>query len=558
MLNTRGQHLVGTEVGGFYLEKLVGYGGSSAVFLAQPPDSDQKVAVKVFLPRSTMDVPTQKSFYRRFLREAQAASELNHPNILSVYSYGEHQGQPYIAMPYMPGGTLAEYVREHGPLTLREAQSYIEQIAEALDYAHSQGCIHCDVKPANILMGADGRVVLSDFGIVRLLQGAALSSQQSLNSPETLMGTPDFISPEQALGETLDGGSDIYSLAATLFFLLAGTPPFKADSPIAMALCHVHEKPPLLSLSRVDVTPQIDMVIHKALAKFPDDRYPTACEFSDSFTEGVTNAALSHSIDNVELTPLAHEALAQSLETNEDAPRPFVQVRPVARRLFNLPRSLLLIILLGVVLLGSASTAIILSAAANNHQSPIPTQAPSSSSDILIAHQDAWSHSGTYFFQDQRYYIWNKSEQDIAVALYNNHQYGDFKMTVTCQEILASSDTADYFGVVFRASQDQSRYYLFEISLKGQFEFWRYNNGFVPSLESGIVPSINGGLGQDNTITVEARGNTFTFFVNNQQVGKPFTDSSSAGYSTGEVGLSVEDDNAKVAFSGLQVDIIQK
>jgi serine/threonine protein kinase len=233
---TRGQHLLGKVVGDCLLEQVIGYGGSSAVFLAQPRNGEQKVAVKVFLPRSTMDSQAQKSFYRRFLREAQAASELDHPHILSVYSYGEHQGLPYIVMPYMPGGTLSDYVKREGPLSLRAAQSYLKQIADALDYAHSCGCVHCDVKPANILLGEDGQVVLSDFGIVRLLEGTSLTAQQTMKSPEILMGTPDYISPEQALGEPLDGRSDVYSLAVTLYFLLAGEPPFKSDNSIAMAL----------------------------------------------------------------------------------------------------------------------------------------------------------------------------------------------------------------------------------------------------------------------------------------------------------------------------------
>src|SRR5579864_7722658 len=138
---TRGQHLLGKVVGDCLLEQLIGYGGSSAVYLGQPRNSEQKVAVKVFLPRSTMDSQAQKSFYRRFLREAQAASDLDHPHILSVYSYGEHQGLPYIVMPYIAGGTLSDYVKTHGPLTLRTAQSYIQQIAEALDYAHKRGCV---------------------------------------------------------------------------------------------------------------------------------------------------------------------------------------------------------------------------------------------------------------------------------------------------------------------------------------------------------------------------------------------------------------------------------
>ena len=243
---TRGQHLIGKVVGDCLLEQLIGYGGSSAVYLAQPCNAEQKVAVKVFLPRTTMDSQAQKSFYRRFLREAQAASDLDHHHFLSIYSYGEHQGLPYIVMPYYPGGTLSDYVRREGPISLRVARTYLEQIAAALDYAHKCGCVHCDVKPANILLGEDGQVVLSDFGIVRLLEETSLTAQQSMKSPETLMGTPDYISPEQALGEPLDGRSDIYSLAVTLYFLLAGEPPFKSDSSIAMALMHVHEKPPLL------------------------------------------------------------------------------------------------------------------------------------------------------------------------------------------------------------------------------------------------------------------------------------------------------------------------
>src|SRR5713101_185110 len=160
---TRGQHLIGQEIGSCILEKLLGYGGSSAVFLAQSRTPDEKVAVKVFLPRSTMDRQMQKNFYQRFLREAEAASELDHPKILSIYSYGEYNGLPYIIMPYMPGGTLSEYVAKYGPLSLSEAQKYLEQISSALDYAHENGRVHCDVKPANLLLDGWGNVVLSDF-----------------------------------------------------------------------------------------------------------------------------------------------------------------------------------------------------------------------------------------------------------------------------------------------------------------------------------------------------------------------------------------------------------
>src|SRR5579859_5779456 len=152
MSTTRGHHLIGQMLGSCVIEKLLGYGGTSAVFLAQQRTPEQKVAIKVFLPLSNMSKQMQRDFYARFLREAEAASQLDHPNILPIYSYGEQDGLPYIIMPYMSGGTLSEYITRHGPLSLPETQWYLKQIASALNYAHEQGCVHCDVKPANLLL----------------------------------------------------------------------------------------------------------------------------------------------------------------------------------------------------------------------------------------------------------------------------------------------------------------------------------------------------------------------------------------------------------------------
>src|SRR5260221_4917592 len=248
------------------------------------------MAITIYLPIPTLDKHTYKIFYRRFLREAQAASELDHPNILPIYSYGEHHGLPYIVMPYMPGGTLNEYVSNHGPLSLNEAQHYLEQISSALDYSHTHGCVHCDVKPANILLDGAGHAMLSDFGIVRLMQPEDATAQQPMKSPDTLMGTPEYVSPEQALGEQLDGRSDIYSLGVTLFFLLAGSPPFKGESSIRIALMHVHETPPALGTMRVDISLQIDKVLAKALSNCPKARFQTAGEVSTAFAETVASS----------------------------------------------------------------------------------------------------------------------------------------------------------------------------------------------------------------------------------------------------------------------------
>src|SRR5436305_3437631 len=363
MPTTRGQHLIGQVIGSYILEKLLGYGGSSAVFLAQNQSTNEQVAVKVFLQRSTMDKQAQKNFYQRFLREAEATSELDHPNILSIYSYGQYNGLPYIVMPYMSGGTLSEYVTKYGPLSLSQAQPYLEQIASALDYAHVNGRVHCDVKPANILLDNNNQVVLSDFGIVQLMRPDGQSVEPSMKSSETLMGTPDYISPEQALGEPLDGRSDVYSLAVTLFFLLAGSPPFKAESSIVMALLHVHEAPPLLGLLRADVTPQIDQVIRKALAKWPDDRYQTAGAFSAAFADAVADA---DNIDQVVDTNRRAEKQARDNgDWDEEAMKPRVQIKLLLKRPLRLTRTAMLFLILSIALIGAITIAVVLSGVAN-------------------------------------------------------------------------------------------------------------------------------------------------------------------------------------------------
>src|SRR5256886_4090770 len=401
MSTTRGQHLIGQIIGPCILKKLLGYGGSSAVFLAQNRSTNEKVAVKVFLPRSTMDKHAQKNFYQRFLREAEATSELDHPNILSIYSYGQYNGLPYIVMPYMSGGTLSEYITRYGPLSLSQAQHYLAQISSALDYAHENGRVHCEVKPANILLDSWDQVVLSDFGIVQLMRPDGQSAEPSMKSSETLMGTPDYISPEQALGESLDGRSDVYSLAVTLFFLLAGRPPFQADTSITMALMHVHDTPPLLSTFRSDITPQIDRVIAKALSKWPEDRYQTAGMFSVAFSEAVANA------DNYVLTD--SEAKMKAMVSSGGAKSAKVPLKLIAQGnrtwkasnnswRHGLPLILLLAVIIGSVLSVNIVNIVNKFTNTNHHAQP----APANSSTDYLADRNEWlvePIGSNYFFQ---------------------------------------------------------------------------------------------------------------------------------------------------------------
>jgi serine/threonine protein kinase len=548
---TRGQHLIGKQIGSYVLERLLGYGGSSAVFLAQDHSSGEEVAVKVFMPRSTMDVQMQKNFYQRFLLEAEAASKLDHPYILSIYSYGQDQGLPYIIMPYMPGGTLSEYVQKHGPLSLTEAQHYLEQIAAALDYAHEQGCVHCDVKPANILLDGVGNALLSDFGIARLMQPNAPAAERAIKSPETLMGTPDYISPEQALGQPLDGRSDIYSLGVTLFYLLAGSPPFKAESSIAMALLHVHETPPPLGLLRADITPDIDNVIGKALAKWPEERYQTAGEFRDAFAEALVSVDYS-ATDHVDNHSERFRGASIVL-------KPIAQIKPVLGPYSRFSRAtLVIIILLPLLLVSGAAVGIVKflthSQAHSQPVSPTGTVSPSLQ-DILAADQVDWQTSSTFFFKNGQYTILNTSAKNIALAFYDGgHQYSDFRLSVTLSEIHSMQEGTDFYGVVFRASMDQSHYYLFDVGASGggQYSFLRHDESWHP-LATGLATSFLPGLGQHNVITVEAKGNTFSFFINGKSVGKPVTDHLKSPLSEGEIGLCVEEMNSEVAFSHMYV-----
>ncbi len=558
MSTTRGHHLIGQVLGSCVIEKLLGYGGTSAVFLAQQHEPEQKVAIKVFLPRSNLSVQMQKDFYSRFLREAEAVSQLDHPNILPIYSYGEQDGLPYIIMPFMPGGTLSEYIAEHGCLTLHEAQWYLEQISSALDYAHGHGCVHCDVKPANILLDSDGSVLLSDFGIAHMMRRDIIAEQSPTKTPGTLMGTPDYISPEQALGQPLDGRTDIYSLGITLFYLLVGRLPFVADSTIAVALLQVYETPPALSSLSADISPNIDSVMQKALAKRPEDRYQTAGEFSAAFAQSITIADQLDQADPKRtpvLLSVPTGGISNSRRRTMTGSQPIVRVKPAVKKTPDRQRMVIAISLLLVLAIMATLTGGLIIGhnkglqKQDTHQANIQVDNLSNSND--------WPTGGAFFFTAQRYHIQNKSAHDVALAFYVNHQYNNFHLTVTMSEIQGSSDGADYYGIAFRGTPDQSHYYLFEVVAwgGGQYQFLRYDgDAHWTTLAGGPTSLLLSKIGKSNTITVVAIGHTFSFLINGKPVGHAVTDSSPAALTTGEVGFSVEEQGTEIVFSHLYVD----
>jgi eukaryotic-like serine/threonine-protein kinase len=257
-----------THIGRYTLQGELGRGGMAAVYRAYDPSFKRAVAVKV-LPREFLH---EANFRARFEREAQTIAKLEHSAIVPVYDYGEEDGQPYLVMRLMPGGSLADRI-DRGPLSLQETIDLLSRLAPALDRAHALGIVHRDLKPANILFDADGDPYISDFGIAKLTQANTQLSQTGM------MGTPAYMSPEQARGDKqIDGRADLYALGAMLYHMLSGQRPFESDTPMGMVLKHVTEPPPRVCLIRPDLPAACDAVIAKSMAKDPNQRFATAGE----------------------------------------------------------------------------------------------------------------------------------------------------------------------------------------------------------------------------------------------------------------------------------------
>ena len=273
--------LCGTVLGTCTLQKVIGRGGMGAVYLAQQSRPRRQVAVKVLFPITTLQPHQQKAFLERFRRETDAAASLEHPNITPVHEYGERDGLAYLVMAYIGGGTLRDELESQGKLPLTRIVSYLEQMAAALDFAHERKVVHRDIKPANILMTLEKRLLLTDFGLVKIMIDG--QDQSPLSEVGMPMGTPDYMAPEQVIGAEVDARADIYSLGVLLYHMVTGAPPFQGATPMKVALQHVHMPPPLPRLSRPDLPPAAEQVILRALTKRPADRYSSARDLATTF-----------------------------------------------------------------------------------------------------------------------------------------------------------------------------------------------------------------------------------------------------------------------------------
>ncbi len=299
----------GRLLGGRYqVGELLGYGGMAEVHQGRDSRLGRDVAIKLL----RADLARDATFQMRFSREAQNAAALNHPAIVAVYDTGEEyapsgEALPYIVMEYVNGRTLKEVLTAEGPLQPRRALEISADVCAALEFSHRHGIIHRDIKPGNVMLTQTGQVKVMDFGIARALASGASTMTQT----SAVIGTAQYLSPEQARGEAVDARSDVYATGCVVFELLTGHPPFVGDNPVSVAYQHVREDPKPPSSSNRDVTPDIDAVVLKALAKNPLNRYQSAAEMRADLLRAANGRP-------VLATPLLADDLGTVVET---APR---------------------------------------------------------------------------------------------------------------------------------------------------------------------------------------------------------------------------------------------
>ncbi len=306
--------LIGKTIGQYQIVEHLGKGGMAEVYKAYQPALDRYVAVKVLHPI----VATDDQFLTRFQREARSVATLRHQHIVQIFDFGSEGKTYFMVMEFVDGQTLKQKLNglraEGQVMPLEEVRKLIQQVAQALDYAHERGLIHRDIKPANILLTSEGDAVLSDFGIARMIE----STRQTMTG---VVGTPEYMSPEQGQGHELDLRSDIYSLGVVLYEMLTGMMPYQADTPLAIIFKHVRDPLPLPRLINPDIPEPVELVTLKTLAKSPDGRHGSAGEMAAALTSAVRGEPLPEKVHDRPTEVVAPPAEAPTPRAEAAAPK---------------------------------------------------------------------------------------------------------------------------------------------------------------------------------------------------------------------------------------------
>lgn len=518
----------GQMLGPYRIINQIGKGGMANVYKAYQASVDRYVAIKV--------LPTQlaesKEFATRFHQEARIIAMLEHPHILPVFDYGESDGIAYFVMRYLEAGTLKDKMEAGRPLPLNDIDRIFTQLAEALSYAHSHGVVHRDLKPANALIDSFGNVFLTDFGIAKLLESAS----PRLTQTDAVMGTPAYISPEQAQGQSVDQRSDIYSLGIILYEMVTGSVPFIADTPLAVLFKHITDPLPLPSKVKADVPDPIEKVILKALAKNPQDRFATASDFIAAWKDALQQARAARTMrDTVTPEKEYPETVAKQVE-----PKP-ITVQPVEKKsgapvgwavgCIAVVCLLLAVVGVGAFALGGKNLSLFAGTPVENTTSLL--------TDDFSASRGGWGtlddKSSVVQYDNETLHMKLFQKNYVIWSRPNDENYQDIHAEVTAINNHTDSSTA--FGIVcFQQSEDWSFYYL-AMTPAGEYAIIEATAGQDDAYLTNSGKWANSGLITKNAdsyrISGDCGSNTLTLYVD----GKKIDSVVDSTYTSGHVGL---------------------
>lgn len=564
-------------IGRYEVESEIGRGGMAAVFLAYDPRFRRKVAIKLV----SVSLQDNTVFRERFEREAQLIAKIEHPAIVPVYDFGDQDDEPYLVMRYMPGGALTAKIKQ-GDLSVSYASQIMSQIAQGLDAVHTQGIVHRDLKPANILFDGFGNPAISDFGI------AHFSHATTDLTGTAIIGTPSYMSPEQVRSDAdLDGRSDIYALGVILFEMLTGSGPFRAATPLSVAMKHLTDPIPSIQLFRPELPVEIDRILRKAMAKDREMRYASASELASDLREVANSLKDQEPLVRRPVHALRVEDAATEIDIAEDAAASLPSsaeigssdvsdVHPSAASVSG-PRRSLVPRIAGVAVLGLCAAIVCgslgllgawsglglpgLSPAANQTVVPIRTAtiAPPSESVVLLADDfsdplSGWptvqNARGSYSYQADGYHI-VVDEVNSALWAMTTAQYDYSSVSVETRPI--RSDKDGYYGLICRA-QDDRNFYYFVIRNNGEYTIGKYKNAEFGSLLSEgwkRDDSIRAGP-QLNRVRADCSKNTLRLYVNNVLLDEVADTDFSSGYS-GLIAASLESRGFEVLFQNFLI-----
>lgn len=551
----------------------------AVVYLAHDPNFRRSVAIK--LVSGSLEQNT--GFRERFEREARLIARIEHPAIVPVYDFGEHEGQLYLVMRYMPGGTLADKIKQ-GVFTLRETTQLILQIAPALDAVHSQGIVHRDLKPGNILFDNFGNPAISDFGI------AHFSTATSDLTGSAIIGTPSYMSPEQVRADAeLDGRSDVYALGVIFFEMLTGRGPFRANTPMSVALKHLTDPLPSIRSFRPDLPTELEVIVSKALAKDRNMRFASASELASvlrALPESIQGAGkpilVSRSSGDdaatevdvgVESAPEGFES-ASRVRTDRLAESPKADVIQPPKQTSTPKQSsrgklqIATLASLGVVLFIACGAIVVLGAWAGlwlpgffQEQTASPTLTATNPANpqptVLFADDFSDPNSGwptiensqaKYSYQPDGYHI---SVFEVNSAPWAKTARQDDNVSIYVDAMPAAEGANGYYGLLCRI-QDNQNFYYFVIQNNGEYAIGKFKDGAFQPLEGwGESTEIRQG-NQPNRLRADCLGDTLRFYVNNVLLGEVNDTEFNAGYS-GLIANTLDAQGFEVVFDNFQI-----